>query len=725
MPARTGKRGCPDAVVESKIRQLIAQGSLASAVTDALALPHLPHLLHEAVTARVGHWLATGQTRFAVDLIAKVLPRFADDPPRSAELARLLVRCGEFAAARPFAADESVWLGWLADAAVERVAGADAELPDPHRAAVANVVAAFADFHQGRDDDARARLAAIPLGSPLLEWKVALRGLMAWQAGDDARALENWSRLNPARRPAALVAPLRAGIDPAWLAGQPVHRQAELRASADSLLQTKAVQELRAWMEDVREMRASELFSRTAKLIPLLAPVGAGYVDRLLEATAHEILENGDLSHVDRARRKLPPLPGDPTWDRLRALVAEGMGQRQAAARYWEAYEQVVAARPELWGDDTPRVRAIIWTLVARHRHNDKTPAARRAASSPPSSAECLTRALELAPDLEMAHGEAMALAVRDRDALAAITAAERYLAMFPDNEKALNVLANMESPSPGADRRLEYRRRLVELYPLNSRYVESLADLLRDRVLKLVEDEPAAAEAALEELERVTGRRAVELRFALAWGAGGKPDPADLPDFAAEPHRAALMFAYATSVRSSKPARAVCLPAIKAALGARLTFGQLSALARTFKELGAKKLTYHGAKTHAAQFAARATDPVDAGPVGLDDAIAFCRAALEAGWNRAVLSVSQALARRHPADPRFPFLSATALFNEGRADDRTIRQALARAEELLPDALPDTRPPWLTEGIAELRSQLRPDPMSLLDMFRQQGFPF
>src|SRR5205823_7366926 len=75
------------------------------------------------------------------------------------------------------------------------------------------VLQAFADVEAGQDDQARARVQAIGLRSPLLEWKLLLRGLIAFYQRDDARALENWQRLTPQRLPARLVAPYRLVID--------------------------------------------------------------------------------------------------------------------------------------------------------------------------------------------------------------------------------------------------------------------------------------------------------------------------------------------------------------------------------------------------------------------------------------------------------------------------------------------------------------------------------
>src|SRR5947208_445751 len=99
------------------------------------------------------------------------------------------------------------------------------ERPLPERIAKARregrTMQAFAHYEAGRDEEARNALQAIGLQSPFLEWKVFLRGLLAYSAQDNARALENWQRLDSARLPGRLSSALRASIDPTFLAAQP------------------------------------------------------------------------------------------------------------------------------------------------------------------------------------------------------------------------------------------------------------------------------------------------------------------------------------------------------------------------------------------------------------------------------------------------------------------------------------------------------------------------
>src|SRR5436309_2300807 len=71
-------------------------------------------------------------------------------------------------------------LARAADAALELGGGRD-KLPENLRPGFDAVRTAFDHYQAGRDDDARAALDAIGLGSPFLEWKLLLRGLIAYQ----------------------------------------------------------------------------------------------------------------------------------------------------------------------------------------------------------------------------------------------------------------------------------------------------------------------------------------------------------------------------------------------------------------------------------------------------------------------------------------------------------------------------------------------------------------
>src|SRR5207253_11459096 len=132
-----------------------------------------------------------------------------------------------------------------ADAAIAQGKGGRAQLPEAVQGQFDLVQQAFAQVEAGQDEVARTTLQGIGLASPFLEWKVLLRGLMAYYQGDDARALENWQRLEAQRLPARLVAPLRYLIDAEFRLTAPADVQARLQKLSDRLVGSSFVQPLR------------------------------------------------------------------------------------------------------------------------------------------------------------------------------------------------------------------------------------------------------------------------------------------------------------------------------------------------------------------------------------------------------------------------------------------------------------------------------------------------
>ncbi|MEX0716490.1 MAG: hypothetical protein WD066_07885 [Planctomycetaceae bacterium] len=65
---------------------------------------------------------------------------------------------------------------------------------------------------ESRGDDALNRIAAIPRSSPLSEWRLFIRGLIAWLAGDREGTDDAWKRLDPQRRPGRIAAAMMTAL---------------------------------------------------------------------------------------------------------------------------------------------------------------------------------------------------------------------------------------------------------------------------------------------------------------------------------------------------------------------------------------------------------------------------------------------------------------------------------------------------------------------------------
>src|SRR5262249_22970930 len=137
-------------------------------------------------------------------------------------------------------------LGHAADWAMQLGPSGRAQLPESLHGSFGLLLNAFRQVEQGQDEAARETLQGIGLQSPFLEWKVLLRGLMAYYQKDDVRAVENWQRLSQDRLPARLIAPLRFQIDAAYRRAQAPEVQNRLQKLGDRFQDSSLVPPLRS-----------------------------------------------------------------------------------------------------------------------------------------------------------------------------------------------------------------------------------------------------------------------------------------------------------------------------------------------------------------------------------------------------------------------------------------------------------------------------------------------
>ncbi|HZY88855.1 MAG TPA: hypothetical protein VFE78_28785, partial [Gemmataceae bacterium] len=367
----------------ARARQLRAQGHARDAVTvleaaqriDA-SLAYLEELALELAAA--------GAVRQALALIGRL--------PESLAAARVLARA--------------------ADAALEQGAAGRDLLPPALHAEFDGVLLAFKHLEAGRDDEARAALQPLGLRSPLLEWKLLLRGLQAYYLNEGPRALENWQRLDPERLPARLAAPYRAQLDPTFRNAQPPATQAALQNQLDRLQGSSLPPQLRALRAALADRESlAPAFRQAEALLPALRQAAPQLVPRLAACLYWEATDANPEDAL-RYQRVFGAPADDPHLHRLRALAREREGALDEAHRHWEQYEQDVAANPAAWpGDQAARVRSLIWLHMGRNA--DKVPgpdklkelpdflrnhAGRLRPLSPPAE-QCFRRAAELAPD--------------------------------------------------------------------------------------------------------------------------------------------------------------------------------------------------------------------------------------------------------------------------------------------------------------------------------------
>ena len=194
------------------------------------------------------------------------------------------------------------------------------------------------------------RSNGIGLSSPFLEWKLLLRGLIAWSANDTPRALENWSRLSPDRLPARLAAPFRLTADKAYAATLPADRVAARRPRRPTNSPAGSPRSFRKLRKQLANEDTIPAALETARvLVPELKRVAPDLVPRLANVVYWALISGGQPEDLPRYNRVFGPPADDPQFYRLQALVMEQMRRLDMAHGMWGKYEEWIAKTPARW----------------------------------------------------------------------------------------------------------------------------------------------------------------------------------------------------------------------------------------------------------------------------------------------------------------------------------------------------------------------------------------
>lgn len=370
-------------------------------------------LLKRVILLRAKQLRLEGRGRDVAGLLEPKLALAPDDAGWRAALAEEMAAAGAIEPAvrlMAFSEDAAARarvLARAADAALEVGGRAREQLPEELRAGYDLIVRAFQANADGKDEAVREALQGIGLQSPFLEWKLLLRGLLAFQAGDNARACENWQRLSIERVPAQMVAPLRLGIDPAFRAAQTPDVQLVLQRAADRFCErpdlVPTLRRLQAAL--ARPDQLNQAFRLAADLLPRLQQTFPDLVPRLKACLTWMVISEGEVADLNRLRRTLGIPENSPEGERLAALFWEEKQEPEGAHHFWQAFQLAVEEQPNAWGGThADHVRSLAFERMADlAAHAGPPPALAglfgRAPTFKPNAEACLKKAIELAPN--------------------------------------------------------------------------------------------------------------------------------------------------------------------------------------------------------------------------------------------------------------------------------------------------------------------------------------
>lgn len=454
-------------------------------------------LLKKASLARADDLCKAGHTRDASSVLASVLPLAGEDADWLLKIAQGFARSGEPGRALALlpkiadAAAQRTLLNACVDAVMERGPSGQQLLPEDLRSEFTTVLRAMELSAAGQDGAAREMLQVIGLNSPFLEWKLLLRGLIAYYQNEDARALENWGRLDPQRLPARLAAPLRIRLDRAYYDAQPAAQQLLLQRQADRLQGSGLTPLLRSIQACLgKEGSMGQALRQAEQMLAAVKHEAPALLPRLASSFYWAIVQSGAAQDVPHYRRVFGPPADDGELDRMHALMSEREGDLARAHKHWEKYQAWVAAHPEDWpaGQAEP-VRALVWehmgenaAMVPDPDQIPDLPAFLRdhpARPRPlkPSATDCYQQSLKLAADRVEPYEKLFNLYLAERENQAqAISMGRALLEHFPNHLPTLVKLGQVLVHTSSYAEAITLFERALKIDPLDGQLREWLA---------------------------------------------------------------------------------------------------------------------------------------------------------------------------------------------------------------------------------------------------------
>ena len=723
------------AVNEGRFQQAL---ELAKQLYKQEATPANKEFLLNTYLGRARQLRGSGYTRDAGTVLQVALQLAAEDNAWKERLAEELAASGvvqpamEILGRSPDSPAYARMLAQAADAAVQQEAAGRNLLPEPLRDDFDRILRAFTHLEAAQDEQAREALQAIGLRSPFMEWKLLIRGLMAYYQKDDVRALENWQRLSPERLPARLAAPLRYQIDPAYRTAQPPATQTHLQKQADRFQSDVLVQQLRAIQSSLAgEQSMARPFRLAEDILPALRRDYPQMVPRLAACFYWSIISVGRPEDVPRYQRVFGPPQDDPHFNRLRAMAYEREHGLTEAHHDWQAYEKWIASNPAAWpGEQANRARALIWLHMGRNAASmpdtdklaDLPPFLRDHPDRPrplsPSAEKCFEKSLELAPD-QREHYQALFSYYEEQDKPAkAEKTARRLLERIPDDAPMLEALGDLRMEAEDYAEALSLFQRALKANPLERRLRGKVGAAHTFHARTLAEagrfDEARAEYRAALALGEGRGDSSVLCKWAACeFKAGDAARAEELLQqaLASEGNRLAIAYSMLIEVIRLKLPTALKKRfdrEFKESLAEAPTGAAAAAVAETMAAHRLAGITYHGQKTHEKKVLTYLDQALKA-DFTETQLERICASLVGDKTHKHLRAYSALGQRKFPTNPLFYYMEAESLIAQGqhRCPIPTTQSLLARARELAAALPPDEKQKALLHAIQERQDLL------------------
>jgi tetratricopeptide (TPR) repeat protein len=629
--------------------------------------------------------------------------------------------------------------GRIADRAMrEGPAGKDLMPPDL-RSQFDLVRKAFSEYERGQDDAARETLNAIGITSPFLEWKLLLRGLIAWTANDSPRAIENWSRLSSERLPARIAAPFQLTADKSFAQRLPADRLNQIARQADALAGSSLGESLRRLRKQMANEETIPQALETARaIVPELKRVAPDLVPRLANSVYWTLVASGEPEDMPRYSRIFGPPADDPQFYRLQALVMESMRRLDRAHGMWAKYEEWITRTPSRWpGPLAARARALVLERMGRLARDwladegddlddldffdffDRNLRSRPGKRQPlrPSAEECFRKSAELAPDWKAPAMELLKHYSSQPDK--ALPAVEELLQRFPTDLSILESAADLYEKLGDMTKAHECLKRALAANPLDR-------DLREQAAALALHEARGRAEAGQFDGARAALREALDLgstplapavhalTAAIELRAGNEEIAAKhreslmgLPDSRiAGPYR---LMVEMSRLKFKKKELTPYQTGFMDGLNGATTAGEIAALLDALAQYRKEPVAYRGLKSHEKKIVDRMAE-IATSAMPEDDLVRLGLALRQHRLWKGLLALGERNLGRFPQNPYFPFFQAEAMLARRRSDyvNYNIGMAYCRVKKLI-DTAKDGRYQRLQEMLDE-RAKQTPD---------------
>jgi tetratricopeptide (TPR) repeat protein len=730
-------------VPKARLQEALDEGRFQHALELARSLAKqdpseaAQELLRQATLGRGRQLREHGKTRDAA-VVLDCAARLSGEPTFLAEVARELADCGQVNRALTLAeglADprlRAAIVGHAADAAFAQGPAGKALLPESLHGPFDLLVRAFAQVEAGQDEQAREALQGIGLQSPFLEWKVLLRGLIAYYQSDDTRAIENWQRLAPDRLPSRLAAPLRFLIDKDFRAAQPPATQVSLQRQADRFQSSGLVQSLRTIQASLsNDRQLPQAFRQAETLLDSLRREAPALVPRLASCFYWAIIHHGNPEDVHRFQRVFGAPADDPKLERLQALAMEHRGMLAEAHEQWRLYEKSLANNPAWPAAQAARARALVWCHMGRNAEEvpelddlpELPPFLRGRFAKPkplkPTAEECYQHGRELAPDQLEPYQALLRHYLKKEQPAKAEKAARKLLEHFPDDVPAWESLGDLRMQAQDYAEGIHCFEETLRRNPLERRLRVKLATAHTFHARALAEigqfDKARAAYQAALALQESGETYSVLCKWAACeFKAGDEARAQELLSQALAQTGSNLAVAFsmvieAIRLKLPRPLKVRFDQDVNRLLAETPTAAAAVALATTVAAHRAAGITYHGQKTHEKKVLTYLEKALDLSFTE-QQLTQICLAVHKLDRVRLLRDYCQRGQEQYPRNPLFYVIEVRLNLDSGpyRCPVPQTQQLLQKARELALAQPHDARQQALLDDIKEMEDDLR-----------------